>query len=464
MKARSASTPWVQSSRWRDTRIAPQPTEYDYVPVPKITSVSTGTLADLNQCVVPASTACNAARLASEAGGPANVITIDGTGMNGLSLDYALVGPPTKENSILTPVSETGTSIQLVAPALVKSSQQATIEPLSTGVWVMSMAGLSNQSKIVYVGVPKVTSVVNSRTGLPGVPDSFTCASSPPDAGCGAAVTISGIGLLQAVGPIGFVDNTTGYSVGTQYNFTVKSDRKLTTESVAQNPAIVDIEVCTSTGCSYNPGPDELAVYPPGNPKLASISTLSGPAQGGNVVVLGGVNLGCIVAVAFGKAVTLVTSNAQALLACGTTNEVAVVVPPGKAGTTVAVKVATVESYFDRAGQASNSLRYAYTPSAPSAPVGVTASPRQGSVTVKWQTPTSDGGSPITGYIVTASSPGSRASATWRRRPSARSALLTCRLGHPGSSASGRVRKRASGCGPSHRRSRPGSVTMGIWS
>ncbi|MGA2527694.1 MAG: protease pro-enzyme activation domain-containing protein [Acidimicrobiales bacterium] len=386
--------------------LAPQPTEFDYLPVPTITSVSTGTLADLNQCLAPATTACNAPELASEAGGPANLITIDGTGMNGLSLDYALVGRPTDENSILTPVSETGTSIQLVVPALVRSSEQATIEPVSSGVRVMSMAGLSNQSKIVYAGVPKITSVVNSRTGLPGVPDSFTCASSPSNAGCGAPVTISGVGLLQAVGPIGFVDNTTGYSVGTQYHFAVVSDKKLTTESVAQNPAIVDIEVCTSTGCSYNPGPDELAVYPPGNPKLASISALSGPAQGGNVVVLGGANLGCIVAVAFGQVVTLITSNAQALLACGTTNEIAVLVPPGKAGTTVAVKVATVESYFDRAGQASNSLRYAYTPSAPSGPTEVTASPKAGSVTVRWQPPTSDGGSPITGYIVTASSPG----------------------------------------------------------
>ena len=32
---------------------------------------------------------------------------------------------------------------------------------------------------------------------------------------------------------------------------------------------MVDVEVCTNTGCSYNPAVDELAVYPPGNPKIA---------------------------------------------------------------------------------------------------------------------------------------------------------------------------------------------------
>ena len=66
-----------------------------------------------------------------------------------------------------------------------------------------------------------------------------------------------------------------------------------------------------------------------------------------------------------------------------------------------------MESYFDKAGQPSNSVTYTYLPSAPSAPVSVQATPGNGSATVRWQVPQSDGGSPITGYTVDpASSPG----------------------------------------------------------
>jgi len=73
-----------------------------------------------------------------------------------------------------------------------------------------------------------------------------------------------------------------------------------------------------------------------------------GPAQGGNEVVLDGANLGCVVAVAFGKVVTFETTNSQALLACGTTNQVIVAAPPGKSGESVPVSVATVESASTR--------------------------------------------------------------------------------------------------------------------
>jgi len=57
--------------------------EFDYVPRPTVTSVSTGTVADLKHCVSPPSAKCNAGLLASEFGGlPANLITVEGTGMN----------------------------------------------------------------------------------------------------------------------------------------------------------------------------------------------------------------------------------------------------------------------------------------------------------------------------------------------------------------------------------------------
>jgi hypothetical protein len=388
--------------------LAPQPTEFDYAPAPRITSVSTGTVSELKHCIAPASSACNADRLASEDGGPANLITVRGTGMNELTLDSLSLGLPINEGgpTPTSPLFETGTSMELVAPALPKSDKLPTIEPVAVPFGFISMAGNSNESRIVYAGVPRLTSVVDTKTGGNGVPDSVTCTSPSPKSGCGAPLRLSGVGLLQAVGPLGFVDDITGFSLGTQYNFRVKNDGTLMTQSVAQNPGVIDVEVCTVTGCSFDPNTDLLFVYPPGNPRIDTISPPSGAAHGGNVVVLNGANLGCIVAVAFGGVVTFTTSNTKALLACGTTNQVIVAAPPGMAGTKVPVEVATVESFFDPAGRASNPIAYTYTPSSPSPPTRVTVTAGAGSATVKWQPPASDGGSAVTGYTVTASSPG----------------------------------------------------------
>ena len=388
--------------------VVPQPTEFDYLPAPEITSVSTGTVADLQKyCVSPPSAKCNADLLASESGGlPANLITVEGRGMNSQTLNYATLGAPTNENSIVYPVAATGTSLELVAPALPKSDKPPTVGPFSLPVGFESIVGASNESNVVYAGVPQVSEVVNPHTQKSGVSDSVACASSPPTSGCGTALDISGKGLLQAVGAIGFVDNQTGFSLGTQYNFAVRSDTRITTESVAQNPAVADVEVCTVTNCSHNPETDNLFVYPPGNPSIDAIAPAGGPAQGGNAVVLDGANLGCVVAVAFGNVVTFETTNSQALLACGTTDQVVVAAPPGVAGTKVPVRVTTVESVLDPEGLPSNSAAYTYTPSAPSAPTGVKATTKPGSAMVKWGAPASDGGSAVTGYTVTASSPG----------------------------------------------------------
>ena len=384
----------------------PQPTEFDYAPAPSITSVSTGSVADLKHCIAPATAACNAIDLASEFGGlPTNLITLEGTGMNGLSLNTVLLGTPFNENSVLAPVAETGTSLEIVVPLLAKSYKAPTTQPVSLGVEFASVGGTSNKRSVVYAGVPKVASIVNSRTGENGVPDAVACTPTAK-AGCGTALQVSGTGLLQAVGPIAFVDNLTGFSLGTQYNFAVKSDAKLTTQSVAQNPGVVDVEICTVTSCSYSPATDVLFVYPPGTPRIDSMTPATGPAHGGNQVVLNGSNLGCVVAVAFGQVVTLSTNNSQALLTCGTTNQVVVTAPPGKAGAKVPVRLATVESFFNPTGKTSNSISYTYSPSVPSGPTSVTAMQKNGGASVSWGAPASDGGSPVTGYIVTASSPG----------------------------------------------------------
>jgi hypothetical protein len=379
-----------------DCEDEPQTTEYDYVPLPTVTSVSTGTSADL-----PA----NAPDLASEYGGaPSNVVTVTGTGLDPLTLSYATLGLPLSENSLIFPLQESGTSMLLDAPAIVPAGS-ATTEPVGIQVGASSLAGTSTTtSDIYYAGIPAVTSVVNSLTGKNGVPAVQECPSPPPASGCGTPMTISGSGFLQVFGPLGYVDAVSGFSLGTQYNYSLASDTTISTQSVQQNPAVAVAEPCTTTGCQFDVPGGVFYIYPPGNPKIFSISPRRGPAQGGNQAVITGANLGCATSVSFGSAAAATFSNATALLDCGTTNQVDVTVPPGTAGTTVQVTVSTLESEFT--GSTSNSVRYAYTTSAPSAPTSLKVAAGKAGATLRWSPPLSDGGRKVTGYAVRASSPG----------------------------------------------------------
>jgi subtilase family serine protease len=380
----------------------PQTSEYDYVPLPTVTQVSTGTPADLPG---------GAADLASEYGGAStNTVVVSGTGFDPLTLSFATLGLPLSENSIFYPEQESGTSMVLQAPALFAPGATPTQQPVAISVGASSLAGTSTtDGQIFYAGVPQVSSVVNTITGKSGVPDTTSCPSPPPAAGCGVPLAISGAGFLQSVGPIGFVDNINGFSLGTQNNYTVNSDTSVSTQSVSQNPALVDVELCTNTGCSFDPPADYLYVFPPGNPQITALSPISGPAHGGNQVTISGANLGCVVSVAFGTVVTYEASNSVALLHCGTTNQVVVTAPPGPANTPVAVTVTTVESQLASGGVASNAATYFYNPSSPSAPVPLVVTPGAAAAVISWSTPATSGGDanePIAGYLATASSPG----------------------------------------------------------
>ncbi len=306
----------------------PQPNEYDYVPLPTITGAST--------------LLSNPGSLASEFGGAAtNIVQVTGTGMDPLTASYALLsgGGPFNENSIIYPLEESGTSMILDLPALVAPGGTPTTEPLGLTVAFGSLAGTSTQNGTVYyAGVPDVSGVVNTSNShtLNGV-------YGAPDTG-GSPLQINGSGFEQTVAPILFLDNITDFSVGTQYTFTVNSDSAVTAESVSQNPGLMDVELCSNTGCSSPSPADELMVYAPGAPVVTGVTPSSGPAEGGTAVVISGQNLGCAVAATFGSAQATGVANEPALLQCGTTGLVDATSPPGKPGSKGAVTVETAES------------------------------------------------------------------------------------------------------------------------
>jgi hypothetical protein len=301
-----------------------QPTEYDYVPAPTVTSVSTST--------------SNPGSLASEAGD--TVVTIHGTGFNLATLDNLYVGDPTQQASQdFSLVTVTGTEIQFLPPFLPAPTTDTTQLPVS----VKTIAGQSAPANITYAGIPSVSAVI--ATAGPTVGQ-----QAAPDTG-GTPITVTGTGLQNQIAAVVFQDSFSQFSVGTQYNFTASSDTSLNTATVPQNPAIVDVLVCTVTSCSpatsleNTPSPaDQLILYPPGDPKVDSVTPSSGLATGGTLVTITGENLGCATGVSFGTAPALEFSNEQALLDCGSTTSLQVLAPPGTAGSSVPVTVSTVES------------------------------------------------------------------------------------------------------------------------
>jgi hypothetical protein len=318
---------------------APASTEYDYFPTPTITSISTN---------------AGPFSLASENGD--SVVTIKGTGFNFAGLDWINFGDSSKADSqadLLGLVTITGTQIEIVAPEVVDQ----TTRTLAVPVTVKTLAGASGSLDATYAGVPSVSEVTATAGATAGLP-------AGPDTGA-TPIDVSGAGFADQVLGIAFVDALSPFSVGTQYNYDAISDSELTSTTVPQNPALVDVEVCTVTSCSepsLPQGPDDaFFLYAPGDPKIDSITPTHGPSSGGTLVKITGENLGCVTGVYFGKYVAMKLSNAQALLDCGSTTQVNVVVPPGKTGKSVHVALTTVESDLTGSGLSTGTAVFKYT-------------------------------------------------------------------------------------------------------
>jgi Pro-kumamolisin, activation domain/Subtilase family/Abnormal spindle-like microcephaly-assoc'd, ASPM-SPD-2-Hydin/IPT/TIG domain len=335
--------------------ITPQPTEFDYIPAPTITSASTVGSAP--------------ATLANDGGG--TIVKLTGSGLNPQTLNWIDVGAPTADASIDTEDTfYSGTQVDVVTPATAdfnagKPAADAESVPVAADTMANASSVGSTGQNVVYAGIPTVTSVSTGKTGtfldVP-LPVSPTTGGSP--------LTINGSGLSDA-SVVEFNDINQApppFSQSTDYDYTATSDTQITTTTPSSNPAIDDVQVCTVSGCSAASSQakpesiaDLLLFYPPGNPVIKSINVSTGPAAGGRLVTIRGENLGCTSSIKFGNATALNIQPTAALLDCGATGSVSVVAPPGKLGGSVAITLKTVETVATGGPAATSPTKFKYT-------------------------------------------------------------------------------------------------------
>lgn len=322
--------------------VQPAPSEFDYVPAPKITSVSTSG---------------GPAELADEAGG--TLITVHGSGLNFLTMNWANFGNPAREASEAS-IEEgsfeflTGTEMQIVAPAVIGPEEKPSVNPVSIPLSVFTQAGQAPPATLTYAGVPTVTGLVN-----PTNPARLDGAIGAADTG-GTLLELAGEGFAGQVQRVQFLDAGEGASEGTQFAFTASSNTTLSTRTVSQNAGVVNAEVCTASGCSAPSTADRMYLYAPGAPTVEAVTPASGKAAGGTKVVIHGQNLGCALGVFFGESEAAFTPVPVALEDCASTTVLDASSPPGKAGSKAPVAVTTVESFFTDGGHGSTSAEFTY--------------------------------------------------------------------------------------------------------
>jgi hypothetical protein len=315
----------------------PAPSEFDYVPAPKITSISTSS---------------GPSGLADEFGG--TLITVHGSGLNFLTIDWANFGDPAKEFSQDTGYTFlTGTEMQITAPALFLEGETPTTNPVGLPFSVRTQAGQAPSALVAYAGVPSVTGATNAANAK-----RLNGAIGAADTG-GTPIELSGEGFSGQLQRLQFIDSAGPFSEGTQYTFDASSNTSVSAQTVSQNPGLDDIQACTASGCSETSAADRIYLYPPGNPQVESISPASGNAAGATKVTIHGQNLGCVTAVFFGEAEASFTP-VETPLDCGSSTVVDASSPAGVAGSKVPVTLTTVESFFTGSGRSASSAQFAY--------------------------------------------------------------------------------------------------------
>jgi hypothetical protein len=318
--------------------VYPAPSEYDNAPAPQISSVSTS---------------AGAAALASEQGG--TLVTIHGAGLGRFTYGYASFGEAQLESSVDSgaPAYISGTEIQIQAPALKGHAEEPTLEPQSLPLSVRTLAGSSPPSSLTYAGVPRVSAALDAQGG-----PRLNGRGGAVDTG-GTAIELKGKGLAGQVELVRFIGEE-GFSEGTQYSLVEEGEGQLGADTVGENPALVQVQACTVSGCSAAAPADGLYLYPPGKPAVETLSPSSGSSSGGTKVLIRGANLNCPLAVSFGRKEAESFAAAQPGPCDLPGAAVRAVSPAAPKGTEVPVTVTTWESYFTGGGDAPSSALFYY--------------------------------------------------------------------------------------------------------
>ena len=322
--------------------VAPAPTEYDYLAVPRITSVTALGGADGRQYV-------------SASGG--TPVVIRGTGFDLLGYQWTDIGPPGRSLSVdnrlvaLSPTELTVTVPQAPAGATLPLVEDVSVQTLASAnrKSLGSPAPPSNSGSIVYAPTPTVRAM---RGG--------TGRSAGPTTG-GTVLTLSGSGFAAARSVL-IVDQVLGApSLAEASTFVVRgSQLRLTTP--AADVGRDDVLVCSATACSTaDPSVDTFTYFAPGDPTVASGRRLAGPPSGGTTVILSGSNLGWVIGVRFGRSPAPSFANLPGTDDGGSPTGITVTAPAGTAGHSVPITVETLASAVDGTGYSQPSAAVQFT-------------------------------------------------------------------------------------------------------
>ncbi|MGP8163445.1 MAG: protease pro-enzyme activation domain-containing protein [Acidimicrobiales bacterium] len=345
------------------TEVAPAATEYDYAPTPTVGLVVAG----------------------SSAGSPVRVY---GSGFSVLTFDWVNLGAASSVASEQTKIDYLTATSMVVTPTS-ESSTGGPPASLAGGVSVQTAGGLSNV-------------VASPRAGTLAV-RGLSVLGGPTTGGTVLKVTGSGLNAVKFVAFVGRL-SPRALAVSSGAAVTKVSRDALTVRAPAHAAGPVDVLPCSATQCALARGSVDTFVYVgPAARSLVGVSPSVGPASGGAEMTLFGRDVGDISAALFGSAVS-----GPPAPAAGYPRDdpyvAEVRTPPGVAGSVVAVTTPA----SGRRAAAVRGLSYRYAPSAPSPPRSLGFVRRETVVNLHWRAPASDGGSPITSYLVVASTSGVR--------------------------------------------------------